>query len=190
MMLKFTLCLISLGMVVGIQTCLCETFLVNEGSSTKLTCINQSFRGKLVTVSWGKDGGVFIAQKFVSGVVKYVMEDKYFIDDNMMYLKIGNIEYSDQGKYTCKAEIDSENHDEDDVILHHTIELLVSKSELVDIGNATHGMQKQTGSSFAGYAVCITIIVVLCVIVVVLVVIITRMKKTYMPVTSDSPKVT
>ncbi|XP_070548626.1 uncharacterized protein [Ptychodera flava] len=158
MMSNFTLCLISLGIVGGIPTCLCETILANEGSSARLTCINQQFQGKVVTARWGKDGGIFIAQKFESGVEHYVTEDKYSIDDDMMYLNIHNIETSDEGKYICKAEIDSEKPEKDDTILHHTIELLVSTR-----------MQKQTGGSLPGYAVFILVIVVVLVINVVVV---------------------
>ncbi|XP_070548426.1 uncharacterized protein [Ptychodera flava] len=201
-MANVRLCLISLGIIGGITECLCESILVNEGSSALLSCINKPIDGKLVTVRWGKDDGIVIAQKNVSRVEHYVIEGKYFIDDEMKYLKIDNIEPSDQGEYTCTAEIDGEKVDKNN-ILQHTITLQVNTSHQVIMGNATNGEEKETGGSFQWYIIIVVIVIVALVIIfiVVTVVLIRRRKATqrvrrrssrktdqiYKPVTSNQP---
>ncbi|XP_070548543.1 uncharacterized protein [Ptychodera flava] len=202
-MSNLTLCLISLGIIGGITECLCESILVNEGNSALLSCINKPINGKLVTVRWGKDDGIFIAQKFVSKVEHYVIEGKYSIDDEMKYLKINNIQPSDRGEYKCTAEIDGEKNDKNDNILQHAITLNVNTSHQGEMGNATNGMEEQTGGSFQWYIVVVVVIVVVLVIIsIVLIVVLIRRRRRaqsvrrqssrktdqiYKPVTSNQP---
>ncbi|XP_070550416.1 uncharacterized protein [Ptychodera flava] len=130
------------------------------------------------------------------------MEGKYSIDDEMKYLKIDNIESSDQGEYTCTAEVDGEKIDKNN-ILQHTITLQVNTSHQVEMGNATNGVGKETGGSFQWYIIIVVIIIVALVIIfiVLTVVLIRRRKATqrvrrrssrktdqiYKPVTSNQP---
>ncbi|XP_070548495.1 uncharacterized protein [Ptychodera flava] len=175
-MLKLTLYLISVELIV-VQGY--ESFLVNEGRSVQLPCLNnlnKPIDGKLLTVKWEKNDAIFIAKKFESGVGHYVMGDRYSIDEEMKTMKIDNIKSSDEGNYTCTAEIDGEKQQ----ILQYTVELLVNTSQPSAVGNTTNGMEKQTGDSLSRHTIYIVAAIVggvLIIIIVVLLVVLIRRRK-------------
>ncbi|XP_077985624.1 uncharacterized protein LOC144440198 isoform X2 [Glandiceps talaboti] len=52
-----------------------NTVNANVGASVNLSCLAMATDDKIVTVRWGRSDDSFIAQRFVSGVDKYVEDD-------------------------------------------------------------------------------------------------------------------
>ncbi|XP_077985623.1 uncharacterized protein LOC144440198 isoform X1 [Glandiceps talaboti] len=94
-----------------------NTVNANVGASVNLSCLAMATDDKIVTVRWGRSDDSFIAQRFVSGVDKYVEDGKYSINEAMTFLIIYDVEIPDEGVYKCTAELDKS---EDNIVQHST----------------------------------------------------------------------